>query len=155
MGDGGGRQWLVRMEWHPAGWSVCLPLLIFTCTIKFRSSLLAPAQPGGPGKRAIKRLWWWWNGKLFNNLWNREAIQTTYGISDSTLTAEYTDAHVNYSTITVLYRDSNATEWQRHQVFFTNLSHHRLPSGLRTDSTALWLVRFFWASPFFIFSFLH
>jgi len=22
------------MEWHPAGWSVCLPLLIFPCTIK-------------------------------------------------------------------------------------------------------------------------
>jgi len=29
-----------------------------------------------------------------------------------------------------------------------NLSHHRPPSGLRTDSTALWLVRFFWASRF-------
>ena len=27
------------------------------CTIKSRSSLLAPAQPGGPGKRAVKRLW--------------------------------------------------------------------------------------------------
>jgi len=33
MGDGGGGHWLVRMEWHPAGWSVCLPLLIFLCTI--------------------------------------------------------------------------------------------------------------------------
>jgi len=32
-------------------------LLIFLCTIKSRSSLLAPAHPGGPGKRAIKRLW--------------------------------------------------------------------------------------------------
>jgi len=32
---------------------------------------------------------------------------------------------------------------------FTNLSHpSRLPSGLRTNSTALWLVRFFWASRF-------
>jgi len=31
---------------------------------------------------------------------------------------------------------------------FTNLSHHRLPSSLRTDSTALWLDRFFWASRF-------
>jgi len=30
------------------------------CTIKRRSSLLAPAQPGGPGKRAVKWLWWWW-----------------------------------------------------------------------------------------------
>jgi len=36
---------------------VCLPLLIFPCTMKSGSSLLAPAHPGGPGKRAIKRLW--------------------------------------------------------------------------------------------------
>jgi len=32
-------------------------LLIFPCIIKSRSSLLAPAHPGGPGKRAVKRLW--------------------------------------------------------------------------------------------------
>jgi len=57
MGDGGGGHWLVRMEWRPAGWSVCLPLIIFPCTVKSRSSLLAPAHPGGPGKRAVKRLW--------------------------------------------------------------------------------------------------
>jgi len=56
-GDSGDGHWLVRMEWCPAGWSVCLPLLIFPCTIKSRSSLLAPAHPGGPGKRAVKRLW--------------------------------------------------------------------------------------------------
>jgi len=31
-------------------------LLIFPCTIKSRSSLLAPAHPGGPGKRVVKRL---------------------------------------------------------------------------------------------------
>ena len=55
-GDGGGRHRLVWMEWLPAGWSVCLPLLIFPCTIKSRSSLLAPAHPGGPGKRAVKWL---------------------------------------------------------------------------------------------------
>ena len=60
MGDGGGGHWLVRMELHPAGLSVCLPLLIFPCTIKTRSSLLAPAHPGGPRKRAVKRLLWWW-----------------------------------------------------------------------------------------------
>jgi len=36
---------------------VCLPLLIFPCTIKSRSSLLARAHPGGPGKRAVKQLW--------------------------------------------------------------------------------------------------
>ena len=54
-GDGGGGHWLVRMEWRPAGWPVCLPLLLFSCTIKSRSSLLAPAHLGGPGKRAIRR----------------------------------------------------------------------------------------------------
>jgi len=57
MGDGGDGHCLVWMEWHPFRWSVCLPLLIFPCTIKSRSFLLALAHPGGPGKRAIKRLW--------------------------------------------------------------------------------------------------
>jgi len=33
--------------------TVCLPLLISSCTIKSRSSLLALAHPGGPGKRAV------------------------------------------------------------------------------------------------------
>jgi len=55
-GDGGGGHWLVWMELHPAGWSVYLPLLIFPCTVKSRCSLLAPAHPGGPGKRAVKQL---------------------------------------------------------------------------------------------------
>jgi len=54
---GGDVDWLVRMEWRPAGWSVCLPLLIFPCTIKSISSLLAPFHPCGPGKWAVKRLW--------------------------------------------------------------------------------------------------
>ena len=49
---------LVWLKWRPAGWSVCLPLLIFPCTVKSRSSLLAPAHPGSPGKRAVKWLWW-------------------------------------------------------------------------------------------------
>ena len=58
MEDGGGELWLlVRMEWRPSGWSVCLPLSIFPCTTKSRSSLLAPAHPGGPGKGAVKQLW--------------------------------------------------------------------------------------------------
>jgi len=56
-GDGGGGHWLVRMEWRPSRWSVCLPLLIFPCTMKSRSSHLALAHLGGPGRRAIKRLW--------------------------------------------------------------------------------------------------
>ena len=58
--DGGGGHWLVWMEWRPSGWSVILPLLIFPCTIKSRSSLLALAHPGGPIKRAVKWLLWWW-----------------------------------------------------------------------------------------------
>jgi len=37
---------------------VCLPLLIFPCTMKSRGSLLAPAHPGGPRKRAVKWLWY-------------------------------------------------------------------------------------------------
>ena len=53
-GDGGGGHWLVWMEWRPAGWLMCLPLLIFPCTINSRSSLLAPAHPGSPGKMAVK-----------------------------------------------------------------------------------------------------
>jgi len=32
--DGAGGHWLVRMEWCPAGWLLCLPLLVFPCTIK-------------------------------------------------------------------------------------------------------------------------
>ena len=64
LGDHGGGQWLVQMEWHPAGWSACLPLLIFPCTIKSRSSLLAPAHPRGPAKRAIK---WLWCGVIISN----------------------------------------------------------------------------------------
>jgi len=41
----------------PSRMVVCLHLLIFPCTIKSRSSLLAPAHPGGPEKRAVKWLW--------------------------------------------------------------------------------------------------
>jgi len=37
-----------------------LPLLIFPCTIKSRSSLLLLAHPGGPGKLAVRWWWWWW-----------------------------------------------------------------------------------------------
>jgi len=45
LGDGGGGHWLVRMEWHPAGWSVYLPLLIFPCTIKSRSFSSGTVSP--------------------------------------------------------------------------------------------------------------
>jgi len=58
--------WLVRMEWRPARWSVFL--LIFPCTKESRRRfLLAPAPPGSPGERAVKRLWWWCLG-LFSEV---------------------------------------------------------------------------------------
>jgi len=56
----GGGHCLVRMEWRPAWWSVCLSLLIFPCTIKSRSSLLAPGSLGWSRKKAAKRLWRLW-----------------------------------------------------------------------------------------------
>ena len=47
--------WLVRMECHPHGLSVCLPLVILRSTIKSRRSfLLAPAHLGGLGKKGHK-----------------------------------------------------------------------------------------------------
>jgi len=60
--DCGGGHWLVQMEWCPAGWSVCLPLLIFPYTIKSRSSLLAPAHPGWSRKKGHKTVVVWWCG---------------------------------------------------------------------------------------------
>jgi len=50
--DGGGH-WLVRMEWRPAGWSVCLPLLIFPCTTKSKFSS-GTGSPGWPRKNGCK-----------------------------------------------------------------------------------------------------
>ena len=50
--------WLVLMEWRPCGLSECPRLVVFPSSIKSRRSfLLAPADPDGPGKRAVKRLW--------------------------------------------------------------------------------------------------
>ena len=46
------------MEWRPPGLSVFLSLVILPSTIKSRRSFfLPPAHLGGPGKRAVKRLW--------------------------------------------------------------------------------------------------
>ena len=54
------KQWgMVEVGTGWSGWSGaqphgrCLPLLVFPCTRKSRSFLLAPAHPGGPGKRAV------------------------------------------------------------------------------------------------------
>jgi len=46
--------WLVQMEWHPAKWSVCLPLLIFPCTIKSRSFSSGTSSPGWSRKKGRK-----------------------------------------------------------------------------------------------------
>jgi len=43
--DGGGGHWLVRMEWRRAWWSVCLPLLIFPCTIKVQKFSSGTGSP--------------------------------------------------------------------------------------------------------------
>jgi len=55
MGDGGGGHWLVQMEWRPAGWSVCLPLLIFPCTKvqKFSSGTGSPGWSRKKGRKTV------------------------------------------------------------------------------------------------------
>jgi len=57
MGDGGGGHWPWALA-SPDGVapSRMVGQLIFPCTIKSRSSLLAPAHLGGTGKRAVKWL---------------------------------------------------------------------------------------------------
>ena len=52
---GGCWRWaLVRPDGVASSRMVSVPLLIFPCTIKPRSSLLASAHPGGPGKTCHK-----------------------------------------------------------------------------------------------------
>ena len=99
MGDGGGGHLLVRMEWRPAGWSVCLPLVIFPCTIKSRSSLLVPAHPGGPGKRAVKRLSWWWCYRYSGSIQVCAENNNTNAasVNDSTLALSVTTVHTDIS----------------------------------------------------------
>jgi len=66
MGDGGGGQWLVRMEWRPAELSMCLPLLIFPCAIKSRRSLGAgsPGWSRKKGRKTVVVCGWWWKSLL-------------------------------------------------------------------------------------------
>ena len=106
MGDGGGGQWLVRMEWRPAGLSVSLPLLIFPCTIKSRSSLLAPAYPGWSRKKGRKTVVAVvvvsrtdvanersLNNNLHQNTWNHQQAQTLI-LSETTCPAAETPLSV-------------------------------------------------------------
>ena len=49
---------LVSPDGVAPSWMVGVSVsVIFPCPIKSRSSLLAPAHPGGLGKSAVKRLW--------------------------------------------------------------------------------------------------
>ena len=110
------------MEWRPAGWSVCLPHLVFPCTIKSRSSLLALAHLGGPGKRAVKRLWcsvWFTLTKVkqykkstcwpLQNHWERSPIfQTSASLHHRTCVLHPTDAG-NQTNHHPKYTDVNTT----------------------------------------------
>ena len=53
MGDSGGVHWLVRIEWRPAGWSVCLCVCLCVCVTAISlwmsvcmTCLLTERQPG-------------------------------------------------------------------------------------------------------------
>ena len=60
--DGGGGHCLVRMEWRPGGWLVCLPLLIFHKVQKFSSGTSSPrwyrkkGRKNGCGAENCKKL---------------------------------------------------------------------------------------------------
>jgi len=55
MEDGGGGHWLVRMEWHPAGWSVCLPvnLPLHHKVQKFSSGTGSPGWSQKKGRKTV------------------------------------------------------------------------------------------------------
>jgi len=59
---GGWWRWaLVSLDGVAPSWMVDVSAsVIFPCTVKSRNPFLAPADPGGTRKRAVKRLWWWW-----------------------------------------------------------------------------------------------
>ena len=57
--DDGGGHWLVRMEWRPVRWSVCVPLLIFPCTIKSQKFSSGTGSPGWSWKKGRKTVVVW------------------------------------------------------------------------------------------------
>jgi len=71
---------------------VCLPLLIFPCTIKSRSSLLAPAHPGGRGKMAIKRVRCGGGGKVVTSCFISKRYSKAQFFSTS---KQYDEANVS------------------------------------------------------------
>jgi len=56
MGDDKGGSLISQDGVAPSRIAGVSAYVIFPCTIKFRRFLLAPAHPGSPGKRAVKRL---------------------------------------------------------------------------------------------------
>jgi len=153
-GDGGGGHWLVWLEWRPSGWSVCLPLLIFPCTIKSRSSFLAPAHPEDPGKKGRKTvvvwLWtvsWWWVVWMLLGLcvcvllssWTScsAAARLSRGLSSiwwslvvrttaTRRTLQRSSVCLKYSRHTTLLSSvSFYSSWLAHRGFLSEVSHHR------------------------------
>jgi len=59
-GDGGGGYWLVQMKWLPAGWSVCLPLLIFPWRTHSPSRLAWSESWRPPGAQSAFIEWTGW-----------------------------------------------------------------------------------------------
>jgi len=159
------------MEWRPAGWSVCLPLLILPCTIKSRSSLLALAHPDSPRKRAVKRLWWCYHRfiskiamvcvslcKLSQVIcWHSDNIQQL-----TVIPFRYPNM-VSGQTWTVQYNsvlEHGSDKWWWQQVCFTlqwlkihllHKSHLRLPSQTTTQIESSRLNRV-WVQFFLLFS---
>jgi len=109
------------MEWRPAGWSVCLPLLISPCTIKSTSSLLAPAHLGGPGEGAAKWLWWYVSPRLWNQL-------------PSSLRQPHSSLPVSDSPVDALTTSSHSVNSPLSPSLSLSLPPYT-PSSLRTDST--------------------
>ena len=108
------------MEWRPAGWSVCLPLLNFPCTIKSRSSLLAPAHPRSPGKRAVNRLWW-----VVVPTRNKKPFQQQqWGVYCFVL--RHKRNLVLLSEVTKKLRDNECTKYSNHQqLLFIIINNHQ------------------------------
>jgi len=54
-GDGGGGHWLVRMEWRPAGWSVCafVNLPLHHKVQKFSSGTSSPEWSRKKGRKTV------------------------------------------------------------------------------------------------------
>jgi len=65
-GDGGGEHWLVRMEWRPAGWSMCLPSLPLHHEVqKFSSGTVSSMWSRKKGRKTVVV----WYGRDIREKW--------------------------------------------------------------------------------------